>query len=505
MTRRLASVVAGAVCLACAWPAVAQVAAPGQVTIPAHPRDLVFKPLAFTPPEAVKYRHVLASKVVAFMVEDHDLPLVSLTVSIRGGAYLDPNGKTGLASMTGSQMRGGGAGALTAEQFDEEVDFLAANVSSSFGGTSGTASVSFLAKDIDAALARFFDMLRAPRFQQSRLDLLKAQQLQAIERRNDSTDDIEDREWTRLMYGDGHYSSAMMTRASIDAITRDDLVGFHRTWVHPANFVIAVAGDFSTADMTARLDKALAGWPAGRTAPPVPPPAHQPSAGLYLVDKPDVNQGRVSIGHLGIRRGNPDEIAIGVMNQILGGGGFASRITERVRSDEGLAYDAGSSFTPGVYYDGVFAAGFQSKSATCARATAIVLEEIARIRREPVKAQELETVKNYLIEVFPRFFASASAIAGTFAADELTGRDRNYWRTYRDRIRAVTVADVQRVAERYLKPEALVILAVGKVEDMLAGDPDQPSFKFEAMAPGGRVTRIPLPDPVTMTYPPLQP
>jgi zinc protease len=172
-----------------------------------------------------------------------------------------------------------------------------------------------------------------------------------------------------------------------------------------------------------------------------------------------------------------------------------------VRSDEGLAYSAGSSFSPGTYYPGTFNASFQTKSGSVARATAIVLEEIERIRKETVTADELQTAKNYAIETFPRAFSSAAATASIFASDELTGRRPDYWRTYRDRVRAVTVADVQRVAQKYLNPDQLVILAVGNVKDMLAGDPDHPSFEFEKLARGGHIVRIPLPDPVTMEYP----
>lgn len=497
--RRVAVLALAALVLPCALSS--GVTSAGAQTIAAHPRELTYSALPFTPPERSQYRQVLANKVVAYMVEDHDLPLVTVTVTIRGGSYLDPAGKTGLAAMTGAQMRSGGSGALSAEQLDEEVDFLAANLSSGFGPTTGSASVNFLAKDMDRALQLLFDLLKTPRFQQDRLDLLKTQQLQAIERRNDSTEDIEEREWTRLIRGDDHFSSRDVTKASIDGITRDDLVAFHKQYVHPGNFFIAVSGDFTTADMKARLEKAMAGWTPGPAAPPVPKPTHTPVPGLYLVNKTDVNQGRVSMGHLGIQRDNPDEIAVAVMNQILGGGSFTSRITARVRSDEGLAYDAGSSFQAGPYYPGTFSAGFQSKSESVARAAAIALEEIERIRQDAVTKQELETVQNYLIEVFPRTFASAGAIAGIFVADEITGRPVDYWQRYRERVRAVTIADVGRVAQTYLHPDRLVVLAVGNVDAMLKGDPDRPSYSLEKLAPGGRVTRIPLPDPVTLVYP----
>ena len=214
-----------------------------------------------------------------------------------------------------------------------------------------------------------------------------------------------------------------------------------------------------------------------------------------------MNQGRVSLGHLGARLGNPDRYALQIMNDILGGGGFTSRIMSRVRSDEGLAYSAGAGFGFGVHYEGSFRAFFQSRSETVARATAIVLEEIERIRDEPVSDEELATSKASFIESFTRNFASAGQIAGLFASFELQGREFDYLETYRDNMAAVTTADVMRVAREYLHPDRLVILAVGNVDDMLAGDPDNPEVMLESLAPAGNVTRISLPDPLTMQYP----
>jgi predicted Zn-dependent peptidase len=220
-----------------------------------------------------------------------------------------------------------------------------------------------------------------------------------------------------------------------------------------------------------------------------------------MVHKADVNQARVSMGHLGILRGNPDEFAIDMMNDILGGSGFTSRILNRVRSDEGLAYGAGSSFSPGVYYEGTFRAGFQTKNATGAQAAQIVLDEIRRIRSEKVSDEELQTVRNSAIEVFPRFFSTAAAIAGTFASDEFTGRDPGYWERYRDNIRSVTADDVLRVAQKYLHPDKMVIVAVGNTDEILKGDPDKPQYSFDRISQGKPITKIPLPDPNTMVYP----
>jgi predicted Zn-dependent peptidase len=438
---------------------------------------------------------------VGFFVEDHDLPLINIEITIRVGSYLDPAGKEGLAAVVGNQLRAGGTEHYKAEDFDEEADFLAAAISSGAGKTSGSASANFMSKDTDKALELFFDMLRNPAFQQDRLDLFKSQQLQNIQRRNDRTEEIESREWNRLLRGDRHFTSFNSTKASISSLTREDLIDFYKKNYQPSRFVFAVSGDFKTAEMISRLEKAMAGWTDSRIpAVKIPKPDYIPIPGVYLVNKPDVNQGRVTMGHLGIMRGNPDEFAIDMMNEVLGGSGFTSRIMNRVRTEEGLAYSAGSDFSLGIYFDGMFRAAFQSKSSTAAEAVQIILDEIERVRKEKVTADELETVKNQAIEVFPRYFASADAVAGTFAADEFTGRDPKYWETYRDKVKAVTIEDVQRVALKYLHPDQLVILAVGNADDLLKGNPDKPQYSFEKIG-NGKISRIPLPDPETMIYP----
>lgn len=473
--------------------------------IPAHPRDLKYTTLSFTPPKRDKYRHVLSNGVVVYAVEDHDLPLVNISTVVRTGSYLEPAGKEGLAALVGSQMRVGGTQKMTAEQFDEAADFLAAQLATGIGPTQGSASLNLLAKDLDKGLGLYFDMLRTPAFQEERLKLAKSQILQGLERRNDNTSGIEGREWGRLLYGPEHFSSKEITKASIESITRQDLLDFHQKYFQPSGFIIAASGDFKTSELLAKLEASFKGWPSNKMAvPDVPKPAQTPVAGLYAVHKADVNQGRVSIGHIGSTRDNPDYYAIQLMNDILGGGGFTSRITSRVRSDEGLAYSAGSSYGMGIYYPGVFRAAFQSKSSTTAQAIQIILDEINRIRTAKVSAEELETSKNSFIETFPLTFSTAAQIAGTFAQDEYTKRPADYWDNYRQRVAAVTAEDVQRVAQKYLDPSKLVILVVGNIDDITKGNPDRPEYSLMKLAPTGQIRRIPLPDPLTMVYPPTQ-
>jgi zinc protease len=470
--------------------------------IPAHPRELKFSPLNYEPPKPTQYRRVLSNGIVAYLAEDHDFPLVNISVIVRTGEYLDPKGKEGLAAMMANQMRAGGTTRLKADAFDEEAAFLAANIGSAMSDTQASANLNCLSKDLDRALELFSEMLRTPGFQQDRIDLYKNQIIQSMERRNDQTNEIQSREWARLMRGDNHFSTAWATKSSIDSVSRQDLLDFHRQYYHPGNFLLAVSGDFDTQAMIAKLEKMLSGWPSSKTpVPSVPAPSFIPKPGVYVVNKPDVNQGRVSMGHLGTTRENPDFYALSIMDDVLGGGGFTSRIMSRVRSDEGLAYSAFSDYGFGIYYDGIFQAGFESKSPTCAQAADIVFEEIQRIRREKVSQTELETAVNYAVEVFPRFFATAAAIAGTFASDEYTHRKPDFWPTYRQRMRAVTADDILRVAQKYLMPEKMVILAVGNVNDMLKGNPDKPEHSFKKLAANGEIRRIPLPDPLTMVYP----
>ncbi len=472
--------------------------------IASHPRELEFPPLKFSPPSRLEHRHRLTSGAIAYVVEDHSLPLVDVEVTVRTGSYLESAEKAGLAGAVGYMLRAGGTRETPPSAFDEELDFLAAQMSTSIGAVEGSASFNCLTKDLDRVLALFMQMIRTPGFDEERFSVYRAQLLQALERRNDRTAGIESREWGRLIRGDEFFSLDRTTKASLESWTRDDLAAFHRATFHPSRFVIAVSGDIDTKTILEKLDQHLTSWTNAVEATPIEPipdATHNPKPGLYVVHKDGVNQGRVSLGHLAVEREHADYAPLIVMNHILGGGGFTSRITSRVRSDKGLAYTARSALQLGVHYAGTFRVYFQSKSESVAEATATVLEEIERIRSTPITESELRDAKQYLVGIFPRYFSSAVQVAGTFADDEFTSRPATHWDTYRERIESVTVADVQRVARDHLHPDRLVILAVGDRDAMLAGNPDAAEFQLRKLAPGDAVTEIPLPDPLELVYP----
>ena len=420
-----------------------------QAPVPAHPDEIQYPPLDYKQSPASQFREVLSNGMVVYIAEDRMLPTFDMSVTIRTGAAVEPPDKAGLASLVGEQMRDGGTKSLTPEELDEKVEFLAAYLSASISDTRGRAELACLSKDIDEGLGLFIEVLRYPRFDPERLRLAKDRILQNVKRRNDSTASIMRIEWGFLMNGEDHFANRYPSSKTTNNITQEDLFGFHRKYIHPGNMIVAVSGDFDKAQMLKKLEVAFADWPVGETGPQsFPAPNHVPVAGIHMIDKEDVNQGRVTIGHKSIKRGSPDEFALQVMDGILGAGGFRSRLLAKVRTDEGLAYNTGSRFGQGTYYPGDFQCWFQSKSDACAYAARIVLDEIDRLREEAPSQDDLDDSVAYYVESFPKRFQSKMALLRTYVADEYTGRDPDYWQSYVDNLKRVTPADVQRVAKK---------------------------------------------------------
>ncbi len=473
-------------------------AAPATARTPSHPDEIKFPPLTFDPPQAADYRHTISSsagEVPVYLAPSHEFPLIRVTFTFNGGSDQDSPDGAGLASAMASMMRRGGTATVSAEDMDEEFDFLAAIASSNAAGTRTTATLSALASNFDESFALFVDMLRNPGFDAERLDLYKQEQLEEMKQRDDHPASILAREWRFLLYGDDSFMSAMSTERSIAVLTDSALRAMHGRIVHPGNLIISASGDFDAQEMLDRLEQALAGWAAGAEVADPQAPEHDLVPGLYAYEK-DIPQGRVDIGHRSIRRDDPDYFPMILMNRILGGGGFTSRIVSRVRSDEGLAYSARSRLVPNVYFPGEFRASFQSKNRTVALATKLIFEEFERIRTTPVSAEELETNQNALIERFPQRFESKAGMLRTFVNDERTNRDAEYWNRYRDNVRAVTSEDIMRVAAKHLHPDKMAILVVGVWDEIRTGDLEGRATMDEFF--GGNVTSLPPRNPMTL-------
>ncbi|HSL17750.1 MAG TPA: pitrilysin family protein [Methylomirabilota bacterium] len=480
-----------AVCLL----AAAAVASAAQGEIPSRPEKLVFGPMEWNIPDAESLRFELANGTPVYALRDSQFPLVNIAVYFRGGGYLVPVGREGLETLADEVWRTGGAGERTAGELDEELDFLAANLMINIGDVTGSVSLNVLAKDLDAAMALMMDVLTKPRFQEDRFAKAKDDLVQDMKTRNDNTARIEGREWNRLIYGDDYFLNRLPTQATVAALTPEMARDFVTSLVRSDNIVVAVSGDFEDAAIKALLERTVGTLPAlDEPLPPIPQPTHTPEPGVYVIDKPDVNQARVSYGHLGYRLGDPAEFALMVGNDILGGGGFTARMMKTIRSDEGLAYSAYSAVGFPTSYPGTVRAFFQTKSSTCAYATEIGFGLLEEMRTSPVTAEELTVSKNQFIETFPRNFASAAQTVSVFAVDELLGRSHDYWKSYRDRVAAVDADSVLAAFRTKVRPDDMVILVVGNLAEITAGHPDHES----QLSDFGPIVEMPLRDPLTL-------
>ena len=473
--------------------AVADVA--GQT--PEHPDQIRFPALDFEPPAGADYRHELPSGVPVYIVPSDEFPLVSIQFQFMGGEYLAPADQAGVAGVLGGQMRRGGTTSLSPEELDEALDFLAANVSTFVGGETSGASLDCLKSNFDEAFALFMDVVLRPGFDAERLRVNSDQITEGFKQRNDNPMGVAMSSMARLVYGSGHYQGREATVDSIARANGDSLRALHAQIFHPGNLIVGVTGDVEPATILAQLEQAFSGWEAGprNPAPPAPSQALEPGVFHARTTQGELPQGTTILIGKGFRRDDPDALALQVMNDILGGGGFTSRITNRVRSDEGLAYTAVSFFQPQVWYEGLFGSFYQSKNRTVALAAKIVLEEIKRIRTEPVTEDELAVAKNALIEAFPQRFASKGAMLGIFIGDELTGRDPDHWRTWRERVDAVDTDTVLRVAQQHLDPDGLAMLVVGKWDEIAPGDLEGRASMADFH--DGEVTHLPMLDPLT--------
>lgn len=468
---------------------------------PSHPSEIVFEELNFTPPMASEFRHELSNGVPVFIAESHEFPLVSIRFSFKGGEYMVPVEKSGLSALAGGLIRSGGSASMNPEELDEEFDFLAANVGSSMGDTTSGASINCLTSNLDEAFGLFMDMVQNPRFDEDRLEIRRDQILKSFESRNDAGIQIAIRELGFLMWGEDHFEGRQPTKDSIESITVEDMEALHAKVFHPGNLMISVTGDVDTGEILAFLEEAMSGWETREISPEIPKPPQAYTPGVYYYEK-EQPQVQVLIAHRGIERDDPDAVDVEVMNQILGGSGFTSRITNTVRTQEGLAYTAGSVFSNRVEYPGLFMSYFFTKTPTTALATRLVIGEIDKIQKEEATTEEVEIIQNSLIETFPRNFESKGAMMGLFMSDERTGRPANYWQTYRDKVRAVTASDVQHAALNYLNPEQAVIMVVGPVEEIQKGNADSEAdpVRVSTMVEffDGRFTVIPERDPESL-------
>lgn len=411
----------------------------------------------------------LADGLVLYLMEDHSLPVFDLRAVVRTGSLYTFKDIPGLAGFAGDQMREGGTKAYSPEELNRRLEFMAASIETGSGTESLSASLSCLSKNMDEGLSLFAEVFLRPRFDEAKLELAKQRHIEGLRRRNDDPNSIAHREFEKLLFTEGHPYGHELRSEEASSITRQDLEEFHSRYVRPNNTMIAVVGDFDRKTIVEKLKGVLRGWERAEVPLPEPQPVVQRAvAGAYLGVK-DVPQSSIVLGHYGTSRENPDRYAITLMNYLLGGGGFASRILRRVRVEEGLAYAVGTSFPTEGPVTGTFRAMGQTKTATTERAIEIILEEIERIRREPPSQEELGLAKEAFINSYVFKFANPVGNVVKLMNLEFYGYPPDYYETLLDKYRAVGPADIQRVAEKYLHPNKVSIVVVGPHELLNGG------------------------------------
>jgi len=445
------------------------------------PRRMTFKPVEFTPPEPD--RVVFENGMVVYLLEDHELPLINITASMRTGSWLDPADKIGLASLTGSTMRTGGGGGLSAKQVDEELEQFAGNLSISIGRQSGSASLDALSKDVKRGVQIFAGLIRTPAFEPARVELAKLQVIEGIRRRQDNPGAIVGREFLKLLYGAEHPSARESSIASITHITRDDLIAFHRKTVHPNGIMLGVTGDFDKSAMLALLRDVFGDWKKGEvpTLTIADVPQSQTAKPLVRFVSKDTSQTHLRIGHLSIKEQDPDYVALAIANDILGGSSFRSRLFNDVRTKRGLAYSVGSRLNSGVHDQGVWLMRAETKLPSTQDVIARFIQNMERMRTELVSDSELAEAKEAYVNSFVFSFASPSAIVGRLIELEYDGLPKDFLQQLRARVIALTKEEIFAASKKHFNSERLTIVAVGAGEalpKLLSGFGDVKEIKL---------------------------
>ncbi len=430
---------------------------------PLHYTELEFPPLPEVQlPEYDRYE--LDNGMVVYLVEDRDLPLVSGTAIIRTGSRFEPGNKVGLAQLTGQVMRSGGTQTHPADELNLILEQKAASVETNIGKTSGSANFSTLTEDLDTVFPLFAEVIRQPAFEPEKFTLAKNQQRGAIARRNDDPQEIAQREFDRIIYGETSPYGRISEYETLDNISREDAIAFYQEYVRPDGMILGIVGDFDSEEMKDRIQRAFGDWQVNTPAPPldVPVATQKYQSGVFLIDRPQLTQSNVFLGHLGGQFDNPDYPALSVINGVLNS--FGGRLFNEVRSRQGLAYSVYGYWSPSYDFDGTFIAGGQTQSNSTVPFIQAILAEIDRLRTSPVTEQELANAKESILNSFVFNFQDPSQTLSRLMRYEYFGYPEDFIFQYQEAVKNTTAEDLLEAAQTYLQPDKIVTLVVGNSE-----------------------------------------
>lgn len=429
----------------------------GQVTDYREIKPTPLRKFAMPQPKRIQ----LANGMVLFLQEDHELPLVRGRALIRGGSRNVPAAKAGLMGIYSSAWRTGGTAKQSGDELDQFLESRAAFVETGADIDSASVSMNILKGDFDAVFPIWLDLLRNPAFRQEKIDLAKTGANTGISRRNDDPGGIIGREASKLGYGTDSPYARQSEYATIASITRDDLLDFHKRTVHPNNIILSFIGDFDSAKLEKKLRDTFSWWTRGPQVAKPDPTANPAKPGLYFIAKDDVTQANIAMVHAGAQRDNPDYPALVVMNEVFSGG-FSGRLMQALRSQRGLTYGVGGGVSAPWDYTGLFRVQMSTKSETTLESVEALRGEIRRMVNDPVTDAELSLAKESILNAYVFTMDTRDKALGQRILLEYYGFPSDYYEKYPALLQKVTAADVQRVARKYVHPDSLAVLVVGK-------------------------------------------
>ena len=437
-------------------------------TLPSHPGKLTYAPLNWQVPDGEQYRTVLPNGMVAYIAEDHALPLVKVSGYVGCGTINDPAGKEGLYNVMAYLLRTGGTKKYPSDSLDALIDLYAMNVRISVSETQMQFSFSCLSEYTHLCMDIMQQMLLHPVFEEKKVKKALDLYAEDISHQFDNPGPILNAACEKAQYSN-QPNSRMITLKSLNAITRADIVNLHKQLFTTSPVILSVAGDFNSNAMQTTLTNIFPKSNAGSKDSLFPTIVLNAPWKAVIVPK-TITQSYIRMSLPLFKRPNPDYYALSVLNMVLGGSGFTSRLTSKVRSDEGLTYSIHSNAESNYTFPGTWYIDFFTKSESTCRAIALIQSEIQKLLAAGITDEELDHAKSILIEGFPSMFRSPEDIADNYAVNEYLGRSMNHYKNYPGAIRAITIKDVSAAAAKYLKPEAFVYTVVGDTAEIFKSD-----------------------------------
>ncbi|QDZ40768.1 insulinase family protein [Euhalothece natronophila Z-M001] len=427
---------------------------------PKHYTDLEFSP----PPEIRLPDYTttqLDNGLTLYLIEDHDFPLVTGTAIFRTGSRLEPADKVGLASLTGSLMRQGGTENYSPNELNQILEQRAASIETSINTTSGSAEFDCLTGDLDQVFDLFAEVIKSPAFDEQQFALAKQQAEGRISRRDDDPGDVADREFKKLVYGEDSPYARTEEYETLDNISREDVIAFYESYFRPEEMILGIVGDFDSEEMRDRAQEAFGNWEVTTPTPnyELADVEQATTGGVHLVEKPQLSQSYVEMGHLAGTLDNPDYPTLRVINGALNG--FGGTLYNEVRSRQGLAYSVYGVWRANYDYPGYFVAGGQTSSETTVPFIQSIQNEITKVQEDLLSEDQLAYAKESILNSFIFNFESNEQTLSRLMRYNYYDYPDDFIFQLQEGIRETSKEDVQRVAQTYLKPEEMTTLIVG--------------------------------------------